>query len=94
MLLRITREDSGTLRLEGRVVQPFMDLLERECSGLFGVSVGVTLDLSGVTLVDREGIETLKRLQRRGAVLRGCSDAVASVLEAEDIDVERDGLKP
>ena len=92
MLLRITHRDTGTLTLEGRVVRTFIELLERECSELFAVSNHPILDLAGVTLVDRAGIESLKRLNRRGAVLRGCSDPVASILEAEDVVVDRGGV--
>jgi len=92
-MLRITRQNTGTLRLEGRVVQPFLEVLERECSELLGATDHLTLDLSSVTLVDRAGIETLKGLQRRGVRLRGCSDPVGSVLQAEDIAVEREGGK-
>ena len=92
MLLRITHQDAGTLKLEGRLVQPFIELLERECSELLGVPGAVTLDLSSVTFVDRTGVESLKRLHRRGVVIRGCSDAVASILEAEHIPVERAGV--
>lgn len=89
MLLRITRQETGTLKLEGRLVRPFGELLEQECSVICCDSERVTLDFSAVTLVDRAGIESLKRLQRRGIRIRGCSNPVASVLEAEDIAIDR-----
>jgi len=91
MLLRITRHDVAMLTLEGRVTQPYIELLERECAALFAVSSHPILDLSGVTFVDRAGIEGLKRLDQRGAVLRSCPDPVASVLEAEAVAVHRGG---
>ena len=84
MLLRIT----CLLKLEGVLVRELVDLLERECAKHKSVS-GLVLDLADVSLVDRSGIEALRRLHGAGVLIRGCSEAVASILEAEGLEVER-----
>ena len=84
MMLRITR----LLMLEGVLARHLVDLLERECAKHRNVP-GLVLDLSGVSLVDRSGIEALRRLHGAGVLIRGCSDAVACILEAEGVKVDR-----
>ena len=84
MLLRITR----VLKLEGVLVRDLAHLLEQECAKHRDPS-GLVLDLTGVSLVDRSGIDALRRLHGAGALIRGCSDAVACILEAEGVGVER-----
>lgn len=92
MMLRITREDTErgtiTLKLEGRLAHGLVGLLEQECSTLRAFSGGLTLDLSGVTFVDRSGVQALKALRGMGCAIRGCSDLVASILRAEGIWVD------
>ena len=94
MTLRITREQGShhraKLRLEGSVVREWATLLEHECSGLLRTSLAVSLDLTGVGIVDRAGVETLARLSRAGVEIRCRRGAVASVLEGEGIRVTRD----
>ena len=89
MLLRITREDTEggttTLTLEGRLAQDLVSLLEQECSSLQASCGCLTLDLSGVTFVDRAGVQALKSLHGKGCAIGGCSDLVASILRAEGI---------
>ena len=88
-MLRITSarvsNDRTTLRLEGSISAEWADLLERECSGLLQAGSSIALDLTRVAFVDRLGVETLRRLDRMGVVIRCRSGAVASVLEAEGI---------
>ena len=95
-MLRITRDKKErgtvTLKLEGRLTQDIVDLLVQECSALHGRSRPVILNLSGVAIVDRAGVEALRRLRSMGCAIRGCSDLVASILEAEGILVDR-GLR-
>ena len=94
MTLRITRaggsRSRATLKLEGKVVGEWAALLERECSDLLRSRGGVSLDLAGVTFVDRTGVETLERLSRAGVEIRCPPGAVASVLEGEGIRVWQD----
>lgn len=95
MTLRITHVEEGsslraTLRLEGRLVAEWAALLERECSGLLRTAAAVSLDLTGVGIVDRAGIEVLKRLGLAGVRIRCRPGPVAGVLEAEGVRVTRD----
>ena len=88
-MMRITRvaDDRTTLKLEGSVGAEWAHLLARECSGLLQRGVSLRLDLSGVDFVDRLGVETLRRLGRRGVEIRCRCGAVASVLEAEGVRI-------
>lgn len=94
MVLRITRDDATaptvTLKLEGHLLRAFAGLVEHECSVLCDSPGGVALDLSGVTIVDSSGVQALGRLHRKGVAIGGCSELIASILEAEGIVVDRD----
>jgi anti-anti-sigma regulatory factor len=89
--LRITRRKTprsrATLVLEGKVAAEWAALLERECSGLLRSHPSLSLDLSGVTFVDRAGLQALRRLSRKGAGIVCVPGPVASVLEGEGIPV-------
>ena len=94
MVLRITQHegsDSGSvLRLEGRVVAEWAVLLESECTELLRSHDEVSLDLTEVSFVDREGVEALRRLNRAGAEILCHSGPVASVLEGAGVRVTLD----
>jgi len=94
--LRITRKKGSrsraTLVLEGKVAAEWAVLLERECSDLLRSRLAVSLDLAGVTFVDRAGVQTLGRLSRAGVEIRCRPGPVASVLEGEGIRVTQDGV--
>jgi len=93
-MLRITREEGRrsqvVLRLEGSIAAEWAALLEGECLGFFRFRRSVSLDLAGVSFLDRAGIEVLSRLSRAGAEIVCRSGPVASVLEGEGIRVRRD----
>ena len=92
-MLRILRNDVETdrvvLRLEGRIVAEWADLVERE--GLESIRSGldVGLDLSGVALIGHSGLEALRRLGLVGVRIIGCSPLIADMLEEEGIVVDR-----
>jgi anti-anti-sigma regulatory factor len=94
--LRITRRTGSrsraTLVLEGKVAAEWADLLERECSDLLRSRRAVSLDLAGVTFVDRAGVRTLGRLSRKGVEILCRKGPVACVLEGEGIRVTQDGV--
>jgi ABC-type transporter Mla MlaB component len=89
--LRITRTKPSrsrvTLVLEGKVAAEWAALLERESFGLLRSRPAVSLDLAGVTFVDRAGVRTLRRLSRKGVEIVCRRGPVASVLEGEGIPV-------
>jgi anti-anti-sigma regulatory factor len=69
-----------TLRLEGRVIGPWVEELRSECERLLESGAAVLLNLEGVTFVDRSGVALLQRLRQRGVDLRGCSPFVEEEL--------------
>ncbi|MGA8874629.1 MAG: hypothetical protein WCC25_00300 [Candidatus Korobacteraceae bacterium] len=79
-MLRISVEENGgelSLILEGRLVGPWVDELQRVCGDL-GPPANywrVTVDLCGVTAMDASGQALLDKLLQRGATLR-CSDVM------------------
>jgi len=79
VVLRISVEESGqhlSLILEGRLVGPWVEELEKVCVDLGSPAYGrVTVDLCGVTAMDASGQALLDRLLQRGATLR-CSDVM------------------
>jgi anti-anti-sigma regulatory factor len=78
-MLKITEEKnsrSTTLRVEGRLVGPWVDELERAWRGVSSDSSDgrVTVDLSDVTFVGEEGKKLLEAMYAKGAKLKasGC----------------------
>ncbi len=75
-MLRISIvENPGALWLvlEGRLVGPWVDELQRVCDDRShaGASLAITVDLSGLTAMDTQGQKLLDRLLQGGATLRG-----------------------
>jgi anti-anti-sigma regulatory factor len=73
--------DRAVLRLEGQIIGPWVDELQRACERVLAARP-VTLDLSNVSFVERRGIELLRSLGTRGVPLRHCSPFVAEQLKA------------
>jgi anti-anti-sigma regulatory factor len=65
-MLRITKiEQNGspvTLRLEGKLSDQWVALLEGECRALISQKKMVLLDFSDVTFIDDRGVEMIRRL--------------------------------
>lgn len=84
-MLKIVTVDPGTsqavLQLEGQLIGPWVDELRRTCDRLLD-GRAVTLDLSGVSFVERRGVELLRALGARGVPLLHCSPFVAEQLKA------------
>lgn len=77
-MLKITRiTEEGTLRVEGRLIGPWVDELAQACAGPVE---GMRLDLSGVSFVDDGGAALLRGLVARGAAVSACSGYVAALL--------------
>jgi len=69
------------LRIEGRVIGPWVVELRDSCERALAGAAALTLDLSEVAFVDPEGLELLCSLGRRGVRL-DCSGFVAEQLKA------------
>lgn len=83
-MLRITRLDgntgtAATLRLEGKLLGPWVDELVQASAAL----PRVRLDLSAVSFVDAAGMRALRELVRHGATVAACSGFVAELLQRE-----------
>ena len=66
-MLRISVQDGNdelTLKLEGKLIGPWIGELVREWDSLMPFPRGkkLSLDLRGMTFVDRNGVETLSRI--------------------------------
>jgi len=78
----ISREVT-VLRLEGQVVGPWVDELERVCEPFLSRGIALSLDLGTVSFVSREGAALLRRLGDARARLLNCSRFVAEQLKAQ-----------
>ena len=74
---------SITLRLEGRVIGPWVGELRHVCEPLLGERCIVELDLAGVSYVDADGVVALASFKARGAELKNCSPFVGQQMKAE-----------
>jgi anti-anti-sigma regulatory factor len=85
-MLRITHspapDATATLRLEGKLLGPWVAELGRVCGELGGASL--RLDLAKVTFVDSTGVGLLRDLIGRGATLVACSALVSELLHLEE----------
>ncbi len=73
-MLRISKIGGNVLKLEGRLVGRWVELLAEACKSRTFVEDGVlTLDLSGVTIASKEGISLLQSLQDQGIKCVFCS---------------------
>ena len=82
-MLRITvsgRDASCRIvRIEGKLLQAWVDEVRRVCVEAEDGSLP-SLDLSGLSFVDRRGAEMLQQLLRQGVRIHACSPFVAALL--------------
>ena len=83
-MLRITRIVEAparvTLKVEGRVVDEWTDLLRAECREILDEGAVLVLDFSDVMYVDVSGISMLGEVQARGATIVGCPEVIRDLL--------------
>jgi len=92
-MLKISVEETGNsfrLILEGKLMGPWVDELQRLCHGRDRLRPGMpmTVDLCGLTAMDSRGHAALEDLFRRGAVLL-CSDVMNRYLVEQMAQPER-----
>jgi hypothetical protein len=84
-MLRITTiQHDGSpavLRLEGKLLEPWIGALHDACRLASGRAALPVLDLSDLSFVDAPGTIALRDLRRRGVQLQGCSPLVAELLK-------------
>ncbi len=87
-MLRITRIDgqdaTQTLKLEGKLLEPWVAEVLRVCGSRDEWSSRTSLDLSRLTFVDPAGAKLLKDLIRGGFAVSACSGFVAELLHLEN----------
>jgi anti-anti-sigma regulatory factor len=77
IVLTSTVNGRAVIRLEGRVIGPWVEEVRRSCDEVLKTGASVTLDCSEVSFVDREGVKLLRRLGSGEVVLSNCSPFVA-----------------
>ena len=86
-MLRITHTQGHDsvliLRLEGKLLGPWVAELARSCDEFTCPPDRLRLDLSSVTFVDGPGVALLRDLLGRGVSLAACSGLVAELLHLE-----------
>lgn len=87
-MLRIsTIKNDGSptiLRLEGKLLEPWVGELHDACRQTFEMKASPVLDLAGLSFVDLPGTIALRDLRRRGVTLTGCSPLVTELLKEND----------
>jgi hypothetical protein len=75
-------DDAITLRLEGRIIDRWVEELSRSCEPILAERRRLILDLAGVRFLDREAITLLWNLKRRQVSFVNCSQFVANKLQS------------
>lgn len=87
-MLRITTIQNGdstaVLKLEGKLLEPWIGELVEACRQACLPSAAATLDLSGISFIDAPGTIALRDLRRRGMRLVGCSPLVTELLKENE----------
>ena len=73
---------SATLKLEGRVVGPWVGELRQVCETLLTEGRALKLDLTDVTFADADGVAVLTGFKTRGVTLKDCSPFVDEQLRS------------
>ena len=81
---------SITMRLEGRVIGPWVEELKRLCEPFLAGGASLTLDLAEVSFIGRDGMELFRTLTDHDAVLLNCSPFVGEQLKT--IRAPREGV--
>jgi ABC-type transporter Mla MlaB component len=86
VMLKITEVETAnhsvTLKLEGRIVGPWVEELGRVCERLLNDGRGLELDASEISFVDHAGVVLLLELKKQDVSIRGCSPFVNEELKA------------
>lgn len=85
-MLRITsstKDGTAWLRLEGKLVGPWVDECRGACARARAHGRGVALDLAAVTFVDADGVRLLRQLVDQGTDIPVRSNFVTELLRLE-----------
>jgi anti-anti-sigma regulatory factor len=83
-VLRITKiTENGSpviLKLEGKILADWVNLLERECRSLIDQEKRVRLDFSGVSYMDLSGVEMMRQFPSGKVTIVNAPDFIADLL--------------
>jgi hypothetical protein len=86
-MLKITRlarkGQIPTIKLEGEILEPWVDTLRDACQPSGRRSQRPLLDLAAVTYVDAAGTQLLRALLREGIEITSCSSFVSTLLDLQ-----------
>jgi anti-anti-sigma regulatory factor len=71
-----------TIKLEGEILEPWVDTVRDACAIPGSRSGNPCLDLAAVTYVDAAGARLLRDLMHRGFQIGACSSFVGQLLQA------------
>jgi ABC-type transporter Mla MlaB component len=77
-----TASHATTLKLEGRLIGPWVSQLRETCEDRLTEAQQVQLDLTDLAYADRSGVTLLMTLRARGVELVNCSPFLAEELKA------------
>lgn len=77
-----TPTDGARLRLEGRVIGPWVGELRQSCEQILASGATLTLDLAEVAFVERDGLRLLRHLVDGGVAVVNCPAFVSEQLKA------------
>lgn len=75
-----SRDGKATIRLEGKVIGPWVVEVRRVCEALLASGREVVIDLAEVSFADREAIAVFKELTARRVTLVNCSPLMTEML--------------
>jgi hypothetical protein len=85
-MLRLTRiadaSSAQMIRLEGKLLEPWIEEVRRACASGLDVPGRTRLDLSALTFVDAAGERLLRELIGCGVEVAACSSYVAELLRS------------
>jgi len=82
-MLKIVIEQAKTaaaLKVEGRLIGPWVNELRESCAGVLDRDGRLTLDLAGVSFMDSDGVALVQDLMRRRVQVTNCSPFVTEQL--------------
>ena len=79
-ITEITNCNATTLKLEGKLLAPWIDELHCAFSAASARGKPIHLDLQQLSFADSVGIEQVRELVNRGAVVAVCSDFIWELL--------------
>lgn len=78
-----TADYNVTLKLEGRVVGPWVGELSQVCETLLTEGRLLKLDFADVTFADASGVGVLSSLKSRGVIFTNCSPFLGEQLKRQ-----------